>query len=470
MTESRWQVSSWMVAAFRYFEHVDEEAGRFQFWEIALDGPALAFRHGEVGSAGKHEIEMCASPEAARVEYEARIAAQIADGFRECADRRLDTRTRALEAAIAADPDDLASYVVYADWIQTLGDPRGGLIVAQAAAADDAQRLPLSARRRHLPAQREADARADAYMAEHVHRFLGPLAEHTGYDGSLLDLRWRWGYIHAAKLTARDLWTGQPERVFEQLLVHGSARWLQALEIELVDRDGTVEGTWPIQPVIDALAAHRLPFARRLAINKIGEVREQTEEAAYAYTPTWHADLSKLWPAVPGLRELVLSGDPAMLGDLGLPELERLELTACTLQREAVSAIAYGACPCLQRLAIRYRLYTFRGAVRPLLDPIAELEPLLESSLIRRLDQLAIIGIVGTDSLCRALSRIRRPALRELELSNSDMTDVGAEALAAAPLELDILDVTRNRLSPTGVAALEKIAKLVVAEQQYASR
>src|SRR4051812_27500205 len=102
--------------AFRYFELVDELADQFAFWEIAIDGPTLVFRHGAVGTAGKQERETCASEELARSEYQVRIAAHLEDGFREVADRRLDVRTRDLEAMIDADPDDASAYLIYADW------------------------------------------------------------------------------------------------------------------------------------------------------------------------------------------------------------------------------------------------------------------------------------------------------------------------------------------------------------------
>jgi hypothetical protein len=75
------------------------------------------------------------------------------------------------------------------------------------------------------------------------------------------------------------------------------------------------------------------------------------------------------------------------------------------------------------------------------------------------------------DGVAAAIARIRRPSLRALDLSGGELGDGGAETLAAAPLELDIIDVSRNRLSEQGKRALERIAKLVIAERQkYPSR
>src|SRR5688572_17110671 len=42
-------------------------------------------------------------------------------------------RNLELEAVIAADPDAVEPYLVYADWLQARGDPRGELIVVHHA-------------------------------------------------------------------------------------------------------------------------------------------------------------------------------------------------------------------------------------------------------------------------------------------------------------------------------------------------
>ncbi len=68
---------------------------------------------------------------------------------------------------IAADPDDVASYLVYADMLTTTGDPRGELIVLM-----------------HQVSERPDDAHLgsalDAYMTKHRAKLFGSLARHTG--------------------------------------------------------------------------------------------------------------------------------------------------------------------------------------------------------------------------------------------------------------------------------------------------
>ncbi|MEO8705695.1 MAG: hypothetical protein ABI867_37030, partial [Kofleriaceae bacterium] len=94
------------------------------------------------------------------------------------------------------------------------------------------------------------------------------------------------------------------------------------------------------------------------------------------------------------------------------------------------------------------------------------LAPLLASSLVRRLEHLTLTATYDTDAVCAVLAGIRRPSLRELDLSHGALTDDGARVLAGAELELDILDVSFNHLTSRGRADLDRIAKLVIADRQ----
>ncbi|MCX5742900.1 MAG: TIGR02996 domain-containing protein, partial [Proteobacteria bacterium] len=95
-----------------------------------------------------------------------------------------------LEAAIAAEPGAIAPYLVYGDWLQERGDPRGPLIAIQAArraAPDDAS-------------LRQAEA---AHLAANAWALLGELAVDTrAHDGEhdAKQLTWHLGFIRAAFL------------------------------------------------------------------------------------------------------------------------------------------------------------------------------------------------------------------------------------------------------------------------------
>jgi uncharacterized protein (TIGR02996 family) len=418
---------------FRYFELVDELAGRFAFWEIAIDGPTLELRHGAVGTAGKHEKETCSSEELARTEYELRIAARLEDGFREVADRRLDVRTRDLEAAIEADPDDASAYLVYADWIGTLGDPRGGLIVAQAGG--DA-------------------AAAAAYLKQYEATFLGPLAEHVGYDGAIIDATWRNGFIRHA--TVRERGERRVDLLLEALLEHPSARWLGALTLQ------TVDDMADLRSLVRVLASHRLPHLTSLELGEVGELHDPPlmgDDDPHHYGLRHATDLAPIWASVPALRRLVVRGDPKHLGTIELPRLSHLELHVKLLGDRESEAIANLAAP-LERLELR-----FRWPIGAILDSV--LAPILRSPMIRGLDHLAITGtrgsqLIGVDGVCASLARRPPRSLRSLDLSHSTLTDDAAAVLAETPLELDVIDVSKTLVTGRGAQVLERIAKLVI--------
>ncbi len=112
-----------------------------------------------------------------------------------------ELRDPALEAAVVAAPDDRATWLVYADWLQSKGHPLGELITLSIAAEDEP------------PRQRKLKVRATALLTRiieerHVPRYpllaqrmlafkLGPVER--GSDGigdsASASIRWRRGFI-----------------------------------------------------------------------------------------------------------------------------------------------------------------------------------------------------------------------------------------------------------------------------------
>src|SRR5688500_10475586 len=88
-----------------------------------------------------------------------------------------------LIAAIVADPDDAAAYLVYADYLQSRGDPRGDLIVLLHAGDADAER----------------DRVARLHLRAHHAALLGVLAKDTR---SIKIERWRRGFIDNIRVIA----------------------------------------------------------------------------------------------------------------------------------------------------------------------------------------------------------------------------------------------------------------------------
>ena len=91
------------------------------------------------------------------------------------------SRSAELEARLIENPSDDEARMVYADYLQSAGDPRGELIVMQ-----DQEQLE----------------EVDAYLDKHAERLLGPLVRYkTLFDGSQeAAFFWHLGFIRDAKL------------------------------------------------------------------------------------------------------------------------------------------------------------------------------------------------------------------------------------------------------------------------------
>lgn len=120
-----------------------------------------------------------------------------------------EARNESLEAAIAADPDAVEPYLVYADWLQSQGDPRGELIAVQAKLG--------SAKGRE---KAELLIREEELLSENAKHFFGPLSRHTTSRHTHLD--WHCGFVRG--MNGDGLGTKAGE-----FLAHRSAAFLRDL-------------------------------------------------------------------------------------------------------------------------------------------------------------------------------------------------------------------------------------------------
>jgi uncharacterized protein (TIGR02996 family) len=94
-------------------------------WEIEQVGNEL-----HITAKGKPSVRKFVTAEQAVAQLAKLVAAQEAAGYRAAVS---DRRHPDLERAIADAPEDPAGYAVYADWLESQGDPRGKLIAVQLA-------------------------------------------------------------------------------------------------------------------------------------------------------------------------------------------------------------------------------------------------------------------------------------------------------------------------------------------------
>ena len=346
----------------------------------------------------------------------------------------------ALEQAILANPYDRDAYMVYGDWLQQQGDPRGELIALQLA---------------------NKNASALVLMDRHKNTFLGPLAPHQKtYDGKKADaFTWKFGFIHGARLShdhyADTGFDGRLVQILDQLLAHPSGRFLT--ELTMVFNNDPNEDD--LQDLIDLLAKRAPKTLRKIHIGDFEYLGVDTEMSWYHV-----GNLAPLWPAVPNLTHLIVQGGEFMLGNIVLPNVKSAAFRTGGLSQASAQSIATATWPKIEDLEIWYGDDNYGGD-----STIEDVRPLLGRTDMPALRRLGLMNAQFTDELCSVIptAKLARQ-LRELDLSKGCMTDEGAEELAEAAgvLTLDKLDVSENYLSASGVRSLRGVAKTVVSTEQ----
>ena len=380
-----------------------------KFWDITLAGAAFTVTFGKIGATGQTQIKQFPSDAAARSAYAKLIAEKTKKGYTEVGGKRKASKPATVKPA--------------------------GLD--------------------------------------------GPLAAHQRtYDGSNAEaFRWERGSIRAARLshstyTNPDFHDGLA-KVLDLLLAHPSGQALAELSLGF-DGDPT-DGD--LQAVIDVLAKRAPATLRELAFGDFtfsgGYHLRGPKAAGVPRVPVWYSvgDLSKLWKATPALERLIVTanskafGAKAKLGSLRLPALRWLEIRSGGLPKASVKAIATAKLPKLEHLEVWLGAAEYGGDAS-----IADVKTLLARRDLPELRHLGLRNAELADLLPEAIARSPLlPELTTLDLSLGCLTDEGAAKLAkhrAAFAHLAVLDVSRNYLSKSGIAALRGCANKLVSTGQ----
>lgn len=271
------------------YERRDHATGTY--FEINLEGKVVTTRTGVIGAythrmdghtlygsdRGREGRRSYKDAITARAAYDKAVAAKRAEGFRrvdrpdDLVERPVEVHRNAeLEATIAAAAaGDTAPYLVYADWLQQRGDPRGELIAL--AHAMHAQSDP-----REFMAFKQ---REQAIRFAHERAWLGELVVAAAHR---LKLEWRLGFVERARIAATRNPSEPPlDAVLAALLASPAGCLVRALDL-VAPRD-------PYGPVIDPnrladqiIAACALlppPSLRALRCESGSGTREATLEA-----------------------------------------------------------------------------------------------------------------------------------------------------------------------------------------------
>ena len=316
-----------------------------------------------------------------------------------------------LIAAIENEPDDVENYRVYADWLESNGQPRGQLI----AMALLLERLTDRPKREHLV------RKIGEYFQKHRGTFVGGLKSwhNVRYETEHGALRWRHGFIYSAQFS----YEGSCDQMRE-LLAAPSGRFLVHVQIS----------TEPAQELLASLLEKVPASLRRLEI------------------PYSSVDLSAAWPALARLAHLGVRSTGAIFGTIDLPHLETL-----VVHGARVAALLVARVPELEVLRIEYP------------ESHRELVQLLDTLDSPQLVKLELASYPNTNELVADLSSTRiGKQLVELDLEGGQLTDAGAKRWAKnpPPKRLRVLDVRRNSLTKVGMRTLEAVAEKVISHDQ----
>lgn len=435
----------------RTFEFKD--ARSHKFWHITLKGKQFTVTYGRVGAKGQTQAKDFSTAKAAEAAHDKLIAEKTAKGYVEIVPKKPvppSPLQKSLEAALVADPDDLAAHSAYADYLIEQGDPRGEFIQVQLALEDESR----------TPAERkELQKQEKALLKQHRHVWLGAeLAKYfiDGFDEDISEMaeggtaRGRFGYARGwlDSLTVFDL---------SSPLIAALAR---ALELRLLRELSVDDFYYADDPDLSVLG--RSPHLGNLRVLRL-DGRGPNGESAVS--------LIRKLPRLEELQLMIRDVDARAL--FGLKTLTRLRvlvlhhLTDYPMEKLAANP-AFAALtrldlwPHAQEPGDReayLRLPQLRAVVRsPHLGNLTHLEW-----------RVSDIGDAGCQEIVSS-GVLKR--LKVLELESGCITDAGAAMLAACPdlRSLESLNVARNRLTKAGVTALKNTGVNLQAGHQHSER
>jgi uncharacterized protein (TIGR02996 family) len=415
-----------------------------KFWEIELDGASFTTRYGRIGSDGQTTTKEFKSVGEAKKAYEKLIEEKVKKGYSlaggeeddgDDGDVAAGATDPDLETAIFKDPDNVQSYLVYGDWLQMQGDPRGELIAVHAALLEK-------------PGDEALRKRAAKILGEHRGEWLGDLAHEDEFKE-----QWHLGFLRSATIGGEEEYgeIDSPD-VYAKLARLPSARFLRELVFGVPNTD---DGTIQYQPIVDALVANPPKALRSLTLSAMG----------YQISWTELGDLSPLYAKIPGLRSLTIKLGVMGLGTIRLPELREFEVVTGGFTRGNMKSVASAAWPKLEKLVVYFGSDNYGADCT-----IDDVRPILDGKGIPNVTSLGLCNAEFADDIAAAVAESKMlKQVKALDLSQGTMTDAGAQAIAyhaKAFAHLESLDLSQNYISSAMAAKLAKVCKHVDVGQQ----
>lgn len=380
----------------------------------------------------------------------------------------------AFERAIIENPDDVASYSAYADWLQEHDDPRGEFIAVQLALEDET---------RSKEAREALKAREAELLAAHEREWLGPLADHfferpvgdqsdPNYDWNQPEVPktehvWRRG--HLAEITlecltaklAQAMADSNATRTLQKLVVTTTAYNMGMQDEDTPRRVPPPPEYRTYDEWLELLGA---PMLRSLRVFQWGD-GDMPPEDGWTANHTRAYGLERLIAEMSRIEELHLickSYGSAIL--FALPHLTNLRVLRMYALGEPYGDDVYEvpldvlasnpALGNLTHLSVHPHFAFDRSFV-----PLGRVAPLLRSTNLKSLTHLQIrLSDMGDDGMREIIASGILKRLKELDLQHGEISDDGARLLARCPdaKKLERIDLSYNGVTSAGLAALRK--------------
>jgi uncharacterized protein (TIGR02996 family) len=424
------------------------EGSSNKFWEISLDGESFSTTYGKIGTSGQSTTKDFDDEAQAQDAYDKIVAEKVKTGYKLVSGGPpVGKSNPELEAKILENPDDAAAYLVYADWLQAQGDPRGELIVVQHSLATKPEsKASLTASEKKL-------------FADHAAQLLGPLAKDKE---RFEDVHWQYGFLKSVKVGVDyDAFESgvRLARLIKALVEHPSARFLQELTF---GPDSNDDGETNYEKSLEALVK-----ARPQALRSLFAAEFDSEDCELSWSHL--GKVSGLYSACPKLRKLILRAGTMTLGEISLPELLEFAVRTGGLEKANIKSIGAAHWPRLERLEIWFGTSNYGGD-----GTIKDVAPILAATNLPSVKHLGLMNCEFTDDICKALpaSKVLKQ-LETLDLSMGCMTAAGVDALLAsrdAFRHLKKLDVSDNAIAEGAEKKLATLCSEVVAGGQSPDR
>ncbi len=397
------------------------------------------------------------------------------------------------ERAILENPDDVASYSAYADWLQEQGDPRGEFIAVQLALEDES---------RPKEARDALKAREAELLAAHEREWLGELAPHfldwenTNTAGPNNDwnprlvpeiqYRWRRGVL--AELTASCLTVKLAQaladasiaRTFRRLYVNSTA-YNHGMQDETSHRRVSMPPEY--RDSAEWLELLEAPCLQSVRFFQMGGGDQEPPEDGWCHNHTYVPGLERVIAQMTSIEELHLNckeyGSSALFA---LPNLTGLRVLRMYALGDLHSGDDYeipldvlannAALGSLTHLMLHPH-YGYQSFI-----PLRRVRPVLRSPYLKKLTHLQLrLSDMGDEGIREFVASGILKQLQWLDLRHGCVTDEGAALLAACPdaKRLERIDLSRNAVTADGLAALRAagvnaVANNPLTQQELESR